>query len=117
MVQELECLHPTENAINLCRVPPINNNKEHRVSIHREVAEHEEVVPASLLNHVTDDRLLQLLMAKSFKVSLSLRKKESEDPVHFKQDGQRFEKPHTLKLNQATEYTVRVSIRPETELL
>ncbi|KAJ8301722.1 hypothetical protein KUTeg_020709 [Tegillarca granosa] len=54
-------------------------------------------------------------MAKSFKLSLLMRKK-SGDAIYHKQDGQRFDNPHTIKLNINTEYNVRIEIRPPLHL-
>ncbi|XP_062602808.1 CB1 cannabinoid receptor-interacting protein 1-like [Saccostrea cucullata] len=47
-------------------------------------------------------------MASKFKVLLSLKRKEGGGGVFYKHDGERFTQPHTLKLNQNTDYVVTV---------
>jgi len=55
-------------------------------------------------------------MAKNYKISLSLKKDENEEPVYQKQDGQRFSKSQTVKLNINTAYIVKLVIRPAIKL-
>lgn len=47
-------------------------------------------------------------MTSHFKVLLSFTHKEGGGGVYYKHDGERFSQPHTLKLNQNTDYTVAV---------
>lgn len=55
-------------------------------------------------------------MAFCFKVILSIRKKEDDQPIYQKHDGERFTQPHTTKLNINTAYAVKIIIRPPVKL-
>ncbi|KAK6181128.1 hypothetical protein SNE40_009057 [Patella caerulea] len=52
----------------------------------------------------------------AFKVTLGLKKHDTEIPVVHKQDGQRFSRCNTVKFNTNTAYDVTVTIRPELTL-
>lgn len=47
-------------------------------------------------------------MSSQLKVLLFLRQKEGGGGVCYKHDGERFDHPHTLKLNQDTDYIITV---------
>lgn len=51
-------------------------------------------------------------MSGNLKLTLRIVEKDSGDPVCFKQDGQRFERPETVKLNANTEYDIDFTFRP-----
>jgi hypothetical protein len=51
-------------------------------------------------------------MAKEFRVSLLIRKRPLDQPVHFKEDGGRFDQPKTVKLNVNTKYSMEFTFRP-----
>ncbi|ELU16327.1 hypothetical protein CAPTEDRAFT_221104 [Capitella teleta] len=51
-------------------------------------------------------------MVLDFKVSLLIRKRPLEQPVHFKEDGGRFELQRTVKLNVNTKYSMEFTFRP-----
>ena len=51
-------------------------------------------------------------MTTDFKLSLQIKQKSSGSAVSFKQDGQRFEQTHTVKLNADTDYEIRFIVRP-----
>ena len=51
-------------------------------------------------------------MAKSFKVTLSLRKSIDDESVHYKMDGGRFDTEKTLKLNINCTYILKLTFKP-----
>ena len=51
-------------------------------------------------------------MAKNFKLNLEIKRKDTNDYVTHKIDGQRFGHTNTVKLNVNTAYNVRVTLRP-----
>lgn len=52
-----------------------------------------------------------------FKASFKIVQKDSNTPACFKQDGERFETPETLKLMSSVNYIVTMEINPNMELL
>lgn len=51
-------------------------------------------------------------MAMDFRVNLLIRKRPLDQPVHFKEDGGRFEQQKTVKLNVNTKYSMEFTFRP-----
>ncbi|XP_069117545.1 CB1 cannabinoid receptor-interacting protein 1-like [Argopecten irradians] len=51
-------------------------------------------------------------MAKNYKISMSLRKQDNDEPVYHKQDGERFSKSQTVKMNINTDYWIKLTIKP-----
>ena len=47
-----------------------------------------------------------------FKVKLRIVEKKSGEVVSYKQDGQRFGQPVTVKLTKDTDYEINLTIRP-----
>lgn len=52
-------------------------------------------------------------MTTNFKVVFCLTAKNTGEGVTFKQDGQRFSQPSTIKLNTGTEYELQITLRPD----
>ncbi|XP_052769114.1 uncharacterized protein LOC128209214 [Mya arenaria] len=52
------------------------------------------------------------MATRKFKLTLRVSGREDGRPVHFKQDGQRFEHAHTVKLNASTDYEMKFTIKP-----
>ncbi|ESP02321.1 hypothetical protein LOTGIDRAFT_205111 [Lottia gigantea] len=50
---------------------------------------------------------------ENFKVTFSIKRQDTDEPVVHKVDGQRFARCHTVKLNVNTTYTINITIRPE----
>ena len=51
-------------------------------------------------------------MAKNFKLNLEIKRKDTNDYVTHKIDGQRFGHTNTVKLNVNTGYNIKVTLRP-----
>ena len=56
-------------------------------------------------------------MAYNLKVVLEIKRKDTDEHVSHKIDGQRFGHTNTVKLNVNTLYNVRVTLRPTVRLL
>ena len=56
-------------------------------------------------------------MAKNFKLGLEIKRKDTNEHVCHKIDGQRFGHTNTVKLNVNTAYDVRVTLRPVVKLM
>lgn len=56
-------------------------------------------------------------MPHNFKLVLEIRKKDGNELVCHKIDGQRFGHTNTVKLNVNTDYDIRVTLRPALTLL
>ena len=55
-------------------------------------------------------------MAKSFKLSMTLRRAADAESVHYKIDGGRFDTEKTLKLNINTKYNIKITFKPVQKL-
>ncbi|XP_045213276.2 uncharacterized protein LOC123564065 [Mercenaria mercenaria] len=53
-----------------------------------------------------------LVMATEFKLIFRMTARAAGDVVCFKQDGQRFDQTHTVKLNTDTEYDLKFTLKP-----
>lgn len=51
-------------------------------------------------------------MATLFKLTFRMTAREAGETVCFKQDGQRFDQTHTVKLNTNTTYDVKFTLKP-----
>ncbi|KAL4239107.1 CB1 cannabinoid receptor-interacting protein 1 [Mactra antiquata] len=51
-------------------------------------------------------------MATEFKLTFRMKEHEGGGHVCYKQDGQRFDQCHTVKLNAATEYDLSFTLKP-----
>lgn len=51
-------------------------------------------------------------MTTEFKLMFKMKARESGESVCYKQDGQRFDQCHTVKLNAATDYDLSFTLRP-----
>lgn len=55
-------------------------------------------------------------MALSFKLVLKMRKLPNDEAIHFKQDGQRFLQPNTVKLSSNANYRLTLVLRPRQDI-
>lgn len=51
-------------------------------------------------------------MATDFKLTFRMCARAAGDAVCYKQDGERFDQTHTVKLNTETEYEFKFSLKP-----
>ena len=56
-------------------------------------------------------------MADNFKLVIEIKRKDTNEHVSHKIDGQRFGHTNTVKLNVNTVYDVRVTLRPTVRIL
>lgn len=56
------------------------------------------------------------MMPTTFKLLLQMKAIETDQVVCFKQDGQRFEQAHTIKMNVGTQYQLAFILRPATHV-